>query len=175
MNPWGFNRKHFHIATVLCDEEYRASGAGSGAGPCEQATAARTMPSFVQNVGESWERASCRKIGLKCQFLVLCQWEICKIWWVTTQQEIFGSETKTVPGEALGQWGELCSCGRGLASLKPGMFLQVQLTPLRAANTFCFVWEVVVPTPRSTELKIPVSLGEARVGSTCWKSQSSEL
>lgn len=61
----------------------------------------------------------------------------------------------------------------GLARLKLEMFLQAKPTSLRAANPFCFVLEVVAFAPCSTKLKIPISLG--KMGSTCWKSQSSAL
>lgn len=119
-----------------------------------------------QALFKTWRKAENgphgERLKLEFQFLLLWQWEMCKIGWARTQQEIFGSETKTV-------------LGKNSDSLKMGMFLQVKLTPLRAANMVWVVWEVVAPSPCSTQLKTPVSLEEAQVGSIFCKNQSSEL
>lgn len=44
------------------------------------------------------------RLKLEFQILLLWQWEMCKIGWARTQQEIFGSETKTVLGRTLRCW-----------------------------------------------------------------------
>lgn len=114
------------------------------------------------------------RLKLEFQFLLLCQWEMCKIRWARTQQEIFGSETRIGLGKAVGCW-VTSSFHQDLANVRMRMFLQVKLTPLRAANTVSVVWEVVAPTPCSTQLKTPVSLDEAQVGSIFCKNKSYEL
>lgn len=138
-----------------------SAGLGVVQGHVKRAPAARTTPRFVQNVEKSWGRASCWEIEIGKLVSSPCQWEMCKIWWAKTQQEIFWFRNQNRPGKSTQMLGDLCSFYQDLASLKMGMFSQAKLTPLRAANMVCVVWGVIAPT---SQLKTLVSLDEAQGG-----------
>lgn len=109
------------------------------------------------------EWASCWKIETGISVSSPCQWEMCKIWWAKAQQEIFGSETKTSLGKLLGCWVTSAHPIRSWLVWKWGYFYKLNW-PLWGQQAWSVLWEVVAPTPSSTQLKTPVSLHEAQGG-----------